>query len=63
MIAPSDGNLSIISPPSGVPPAVIMARTFLSCSAVKTSCGGLPAASINSKRSPMRCISALGKRE
>src|SRR3984893_14334335 len=62
-MAPSFGIMSIIAPPSGVPPAVIMARMPESCSAVNASVGGLPAASINSNRSPMRTIIALGKRE
>src|SRR5258708_46300 len=62
-MAPSFGIMSIISPPSGVPPAVIMARTGASSSAENTSLGRLPAASISSKRCPMRSIIAFGKRE
>src|SRR5258708_26124698 len=62
-MAPSFGIMSIIAPPSGVPPAVIMARMPESCSAVNASVGALPAASINSNRSPMRTIIAFGKRE
>ena len=45
------------------PAVVIIALALESCSAVKTSCGGLPAASISSKRSPMRNIIDVGKRE
>src|SRR6516162_1227709 len=55
--------MSIICPGSAVPPAVIIARTLESSSAENNWFGGLPLASRSSKRSPMRCISDLGKRE
>src|SRR5262245_61571949 len=55
--------MSIMLPGSGVPPAVIIALTSASCSAGNIWFGGLPPASRRSKRSPMRSISALGKRE
>src|SRR3954462_6193405 len=43
-MALSFGIMSIASPRSGVPPAVIIARMSASCSAENTSLGGLPAA-------------------
>src|SRR5690242_16419298 len=62
-MAPSAGSWSMAAAPSGVPPAVISARTLASCSGAKTSLARFPAASRRSNRSPMRVSIDLGKRE